>query len=460
MTAIDSRIEARPRGILPVLLACDFMITLDFFAVAVALPAIAADLSAGPAVIQFIVVGYGLAYAAGLITWGRLGDLHGRRRMFTIGLALFTLTSAACGLAPTPALLVAARVLQGAAAGMMAPQVLAILGTTFTGQERVRAFALAGLGKGMAGVFGQLIGGALIATDADGFGWRLCFLINIPIGVLALAAARRVLPESRVDGRGLDGASAALAALALTALVLPLVVGREQGWPLWSWLSLAAAVGLAVVFTARQRAKTAAGDNPLVDTRLFALFARGTVLTTGYYAAMGAFLLVLALYLQDGLGLGPLAAGLLYTALGAGFLLVLLRGPAAVVRLGGPRVVALGAVILTAGWIALAVTVLTTTAPLWLVPALLVCGVGMGLVMAQLTAVAIAAVPPGHVGAVSGVLNTAVQVGSAVGAAAIGVVFYGALGAGRPAALAASLGALAVLGLLIAAAAPHPIPEQ
>ncbi|MFC5290554.1 MFS transporter [Actinokineospora guangxiensis] len=421
------------------------MITLDFFAVNVALPAIAAELGAGPAAVQLVVVGYGLAYAAGLITWGRLGDLHGRRRLFAIGLGLFTAASAACGLAPSAGLLVAARVLQGVAAGMMAPQVLAILGTSFDGPARVRAFAAFGLAKGMAGVFGQLIGGALITADADGLGWRLVFLVNIPIGLLALLRVRSVIPESRVDGGVLDGRGAALAALALTAFVLPLVVGREQGWPVWAWLSLAGAVVLAAVFARVQK---------LVDVRVFSRrgFTRGALLTTGYYAAMGAFLLVLSLYLQDGLGLGPLGAGLLYTALGAGFLVVLVRGPAVVTRLGGHRVIAIGALALSAGWVALAGTVLATDEPLWLVPALLVCGLGMGLVMAQLTATAIADVPPEQVGAASGVLNTAIQVGSAVGAAAIGVVFYGV--AGPAAALAASLGALAALGIVIAASVP------
>lgn len=443
MTTVGTAVKST--GLLAVLLACDFMITLDFFAVNVALPAIAAELGAGPAAVQLVVVGYGLAYAAGLITWGRLGDLHGRRRMFAVGLGLFTAASAACGLAPSAGLLVAARVLQGVAAGMMAPQVLAILGTSFDGPARVRAFAAFGLAKGMAGVFGQLIGGALITADADGLGWRLVFLINIPIGLLALARTRSVIPESRVDGGGLDVRGAVLAALALTAFVLPLVVGREQGWPVWAWLSLAGAAVLTAVFVRVQK---------LVDVRVFSRrgFTRGALLTTGYYGAMGAFLLVLSLYLQDGLGLGPLGAGLLYTALGAGFLVVLVRGPAVVTRLGGHRVIAIGALALSAGWVALAGTALTTDEPLWLVPALLVCGLGMGLVMAQLTATAIADVPPEQVGAASGVLNTAIQVGSAVGAAAIGVVFYGV--AGPAAALAASLGALAALGIVIAASVP------
>lgn len=458
-------------GAMAVVLACDFMITLDFFVVNVALPAIRHDLGAGEAAVQLVVVGYGLAFAAGLITWGRLGDIHGRRRLFALGLGLFTAASLACGLAPTAGALVAARVSQGVAAGIMAPQVLAILGTAYSGADRVRAFAAAGLVKGMAGVFGQLLGGALIAVDADGIGWRLCFLVNLPIGLAALALTPRLVPESRVDGPSrLDAQGAVLATAGLVAVVLPLVEGREQGWPPWSWPCLASGVVLLAAFAAHQRALTARDGAPLVDTRLFSDpgFTFGAAATTAYFAAMGAFLLVLALYLQDGLGLGPLGAGLFYTVLGVGFFLSAGRAPRLVARFGGPRVIAAGAATLVVGWIALGGTVTAVGAApaVWLAPALLVCGAGMGLVMTQLSAVAIAAVPARHVGSASGVLNTAVQVGSALGVAGVGVVFYGALAGpgGHPAALTSSLVGLIALGALIAARAlraarPRPTPN-
>ncbi|MGQ0838312.1 MFS transporter [Actinokineospora sp.] len=443
-------------GILAVLLSCDFMVTLDFFIVNVALPSVQRDLGAGPASVQFVVAGYGLAYAAGLITWGRLGDIHGRRRLFVLGLALFTAASVACGLAPSAELLVVARVAQGLTAGLMAPQVLAILGTTYTGADRVRAFTVAGLSKGLAGVFGQLIGGALIQSDVGGLGWRLCFLINLPIGLAALVFARRVIPESRAGGSTrLDVRGAVLVTLGLVALILPLIEGREAGWPAWSWLCLTASAVLLAAFVAHQRALTARAAAPLVNTDLFRdrTFTVGVAATTLYYASMGAFLLVLALYLQDGLGLSALGSGLVYTALGAGFFLVTLCGPAIVRRLG-PRVIGVGALVLAAGWVGLGATAAATDAAAWHLPALLVCGIGMGLVLTQLTAVTIAAVPVAHAGSASGVLNTALQIGSALGVAVVGIVYYGVLGADPDAysrALASSLIGLVALGIAIAA---------
>ena len=191
---------ARPRGALPVLLAGVFTSLLDFFIVNVALPDTQRDLHAGPSAVQFIVAGYGLALAAGLITAGRLGDMYGRRKMYVLGLGLFTLASAACGLAPSAGFLVAARVVQGGAAALLMPQILAIINTSFTGPARARAFTAYGMTVGFGAVFGQLIGGVLIKADLAGLGWRSIFLINIPIGLAAVALAPRVLPESRAPG--------------------------------------------------------------------------------------------------------------------------------------------------------------------------------------------------------------------------------------------------------------------
>src|SRR5215831_4622807 len=178
-----------------VVLAGTFMTYLDFFIVNVALPSIQGRLRAGPAAIQLVVAGFGLAFAVGMITGGRLGDLYGRRRMFMTGLALFTLTSAACGLAPSAGLLIGARVLQGAAGALMTPQVLAIIGIVYAGSRRDRAFAAYGLAMGFAGVLGQLLGGAIITASVGGSGWRGIFLINVPVGLTAMVLARRVIPE-------------------------------------------------------------------------------------------------------------------------------------------------------------------------------------------------------------------------------------------------------------------------
>src|ERR1700721_4653564 len=199
----DTGHEAGPsRAALPVLLAGTFISLLDFFIVNVALPDTQRTLHAGPSAIQFIVAGSSLALAAGLITAGRLGDLYGRRRMYVLGLGLFTLASAACGLAPNAGFLVAARVFQGGAAALLMPQILAIINTSFTGPARARAFTAYGLTVGFGAVFGQLVGGVLIKLDLAGLGWRSIFLIKIPIGVAAVALAPRLIPESRAPGAG------------------------------------------------------------------------------------------------------------------------------------------------------------------------------------------------------------------------------------------------------------------
>lgn len=422
-------------GTLGVVLTGIFMITLDFFIVNVAIPSVQADLHATAAQIEFIVAGYGLAYAAGLITGGRLGDLYGRRRMFSIGLVMFTLSSAACGLAPDAAELVAARVAQGIAAAAMAPQVLAILGVVYTGKYRATAFNAYGLTMGVAGIFGQLIGGALIQSDLGGLGWRMCFLINLPIGAVALLLVRRVVPESKAPGRERpDVIGAVLITFGLVATVLPLIEGREQGWPLWTWLCLAAAVPLLLAFTGYQYSLGRRGGAPLVNLALFRerAFSVGIVTVLVYYSGMASFFLIFALYLQQGRGLDALHAGLVLVPQGIGFMAASIMAGRLAVRLGR-QVLAVGGGLLAIGVALLAATVEhigVTGNTLELVPALVLGGAGMGLVMAPLASVVLAGVVPQHVGAASGVLSTALQVGNSIGVALIGVVFYGALDAG------------------------------
>jgi MFS family permease len=220
---------------LPVLLAGAFMVVLDFFIVNVALPSMAADLGASESSLEWVVAGYGLAFAAFLITAGRLGDDVGRRRAYAVGLAVFTVASAACGLAPSPTTLVLARVAQGVAGAVVMPQVLSIVGVTYRGDDYVRALSLYGVALGLAAVGGQVIGGALVQTDVAGLGWRGCFLINVPIGLAALALTPRLVPESRAPRRSpLDLAGAAALGIGLVAILLPLIEGRQQGWPAWT----------------------------------------------------------------------------------------------------------------------------------------------------------------------------------------------------------------------------------
>ncbi|MGI8552543.1 MAG: MFS transporter, partial [Dehalococcoidia bacterium] len=313
---------ARRWAALPVILAGTFMTILDFFIVNVAIPAMQRDLHAGSGAIEFVVAGYGLAYAAGLITGGRLGDLYGRRRMFALGLALFTLTSAGCGLAPNASVLVIARIGQGLAAALLAPQVLSMLGIVYTGEDRARAFTFYGLVLGLAAVGGQLLGGLLIQADFAGLSWRTCFLINVPIGAVALVLTPRLVPESRAEGCSrLDLIGTALVTLGMVAIVLPLVEGRRQGWPLWAWLGLASALPLLLAFGLYQRRLSARGQTPLVDLTLFGerAFAVGIVAILVFYAGIASFFFVFTLYMQQGRGLDALNSGAIFTPIGLGF---------------------------------------------------------------------------------------------------------------------------------------------
>jgi len=338
-----------------VVLTGTFVTFLDFFIVNVALPAIHTDLHAGSAAVSLVVAGYGLTFAIGMITGGRLGDIYGRRRMFALGLALFTLTSAACGLAPNAGVLVAARMLQGAAGALLTPQVLAILGTTYDGERRGRAFAAYGFAMGIAGVLGQLVGGALIRADVAGRGWRTIFLINVPVGLVTLPLVRRVVPESRGAASRLDLAGMFLGCAAVTAVVLPLVEGREHGWPLWTWLSFAAAPVLGAGFVAHQRGRAVAGRAPLVDLTLFRLrtFAVGSLTAMTFSLVPPSLFFVLALYLQQGRGYSALFSGTVFVAVGVGYFAALLVAVPLAARLGH-QVLALGALLVAIGCVVLA----------------------------------------------------------------------------------------------------------
>ncbi|GAA1399189.1 MFS transporter [Kitasatospora putterlickiae] len=441
-----------PRGLLPVLLTATFMTALDIFVVNVAIPSLQADLGAGPAAVQWVVAGFGLALATGLITAGRLGDRYGRRRVFGLGLALFTLASAACGLAPTAGALVGARIAQGLAAALMGPQVLAILRTAYSGAAQARAFSAYGLTMGLGAVLGQLIGGLLIRADLFGLDWRTCFLLNLPVGLAALALVRRCLPESRAGHRpGLDPAGVALVTVALTGLVLPLIQGPEAGWPLWTWLSLGGSAALLVLFAVHQHRGGRAGGSPLVDTRLFAdrAFTTGLLAQLAFWLGQASFFLVLALYLQPGRGLDALGAGLVFTPIGVGYLVTSTTAHRVAARLGR-QTIALGGLLMVAGLGLLALAVYGTGSSggvWWLAPGLFVDGLGMGLVVAPVTAVVLAGVEPGLAGSAAGVVATVQQVAGALGVALIGVLYYAADDA--TGAFGRSLAALAVLEVLL-----------
>ena len=434
---------------LPVLLAGAFIVVLDFFIVNVALPSIAAELGAGESSLEWVVAGYGLTFAAFLITAGRLGDELGRRRVYAAGLAAFTVASLACGLAPSPTTLVVARLVQGVAGAVVMPQVLAIIGVAYRGEDYVRALSIYGMVLGLAAVGGQVIGGALVDSDPLGLGWRWCFLINVPIGLAALAMTRRLVPESRAGRRArLDVAGSAMLAVALAALLLPLIEGRSHGWPLWTWLSLAAAPALLGAFVAHQRRTT----DPLLDLSLFGerSFSAGLFTQLCLASAQAAFFVYLAFYLQLGRGLTPLQSGLVFAVVAVAYVAVSGPAPQLTARYGR-AVVAVGGASLAAGLALLAAEVGDGASLALLVPGLLLAGAGVGLCFTPLTSIVVGRVDNERASAATGTMSTVQQVGYALGVAVTGVIFF-APGRGVERAFQVSLLELAALGVGVVAA--------
>ncbi len=433
------------------------MAVLDFFIVNVALPSMQRSLHAGASAIEWVAAGYALTTAALLIASGRLGDRFGRRRMFSLGLALFTLASAACGLAPDSATLITGRLLQGAGGALMSTNVLSLIGILYAGAaERAKAMAAYATIMGFAAVGGQLIGGALLQLDPFGLSWRSCFLINLPVGLVTIIAARRVVPESRGDATSIDLPGIVLITTALTALVLPLVEGQQLGWPAWSWVSLALVLPLTAAFTLQQRRVQRAGMLPLLDRTLLTLpsFRAGMLAQLVFWCGQASFFLILALFLQQGHGLSPLAAGGVFTALALPYVVTSMRAPALAARYGR-SVVTAAAGTLVAGHLLLIGTVAlggSGGSVLALLPGLGLVGIGMGLGIAPLTGGLLAALRPEQAGAAAGALATAQYVGSALGVALVGIAFFGGLSSGFAAAFEHGLwvlvGALSLVAVL------------
>jgi EmrB/QacA subfamily drug resistance transporter len=418
---------------LAVVLIAGFMQLVDISIVNVAIPSIQRDLDATYSQIQWVLAGYQLAFAVMLITGGRLGDIYGRKRLFMTGMAGFTVASALCGLAQNPGMLIGSRVFQGLMGAIMFPQILSVIQVTFPPRERATAFGLFGATIGLATITGPLVGGLLIEADLLGLEWRPIFLVNVPIGIAALAVATRFLVESKAP-RALrpDPAGVAIVTAGLLLLVYPLVQGRDLGWPLWTFVSMAAAVPVLIGFGVYERHKKARDGSPLVDMDLFRQrsFVPGLLVAGIFFMGIPAFFLTFSLWLQIGLGFSALHAGLT----GAPFAVGSAVASAASVRLApslGRRILSIGALLLVAGMVALIWTVDRYHGAVhsWqLLPALLVCGLGLGSVVAPLVTVVLAGIRGQDAGAASGVLSTVQQVGGAVGVSLIGVIFFGLLG--------------------------------
>lgn len=434
----DCRADARsgvvdPRRwlALSALLLGTALILIDVTIVNVAVPAIGRELAAGPSAIEWVLSGYALAFALVLVPGGRLGDRFGRRRMFLLGVAGFTVASALCGLATGVGGLVAWRVVQGLFAGLLFPQITAVIQVAFPPGERGRAFAAFGAVAGASTALGPLLGGVLIAIDPAGWGWRLVFLVNVPIGLLALTGTMVLLHESYGRGGFLDPLGVALLGSGVCLLVFPLLEGRAAGWPLWAYLCLAASVPVLALFVGWERRVRRRGLAPLVDLALFRRggFAAGVALTVVYFAALTALFFTLSLTLQAGLGYTAFDAGLTVMPWAIGTLAGSIVS-AAVTRRLGRAVLQLGAALVAAGLVGLILTMLHIGPGLagWqLLPALLVGGIGSGLIVAPSAEIVLAAVPGPDAGAAGGVRAAGQQIGAALGVAVLGLVFFGSV---------------------------------
>ncbi|MBP5875572.1 MULTISPECIES: MFS transporter [Streptomyces] len=403
---------------------------IDFFIVNVALPTIGRDLAASEAVLELVVAGYGVSYAVLLVLGGRLGDLFGRRRLFLWGMAAFGVTSLACGLAPDAWSLVAARVAQGAASAAMLPQVLATIQSATAGARRARAMSLYGATAGLSMVAGQILGGVLVSADLAGTGWRSVFLVNVPVVVLGLLLTVRSVPETRsARPEPVDGPGTVLLAASLLTLLVPLTEGRAAGWPLWTWLGLAAFPFAATAFYLVERRADRAGRTPLVPPSLFRLLSlrRGLVMILPFSIGFAGFMFVIAVALQEGARLGPTAAGLALSPMAVVFFVVSLAGPRLVTRYGS-RVVTAGGLVQGVGLALVALAVWRAwPEPHWplLLTGVAVAGGGQALQLPIVFRIILSEVPPARAGVGSGVMITTQQSALALGVATLGSLFLG-----------------------------------
>ncbi|MFK4799178.1 MFS transporter [Streptomyces sp. MPA0124] len=414
-----------------VVLFASFMDLVDATIVTVAAPAIAREMGASDAQIQWTIAAYTLALGAGLITGGRLGDQFGRKRLFMIGLAGFTVTSALCALAVTPGMLIGMRAAQGLAAGIMVPQVFGVIRASFAPAERAKAFGAYGAVQGLASVAGPLLGGLLVEADLFDLGWRTIFWINVPISVLALVVGARALPESRSPSFArLDLVGALLAASGILLLLLPIIQTGAWGWNAASYVLLASGIILLTLFLAYERSLVSRGDEPAFDPALLSIraFAIGLGASLLFFGGIGSFFLTLSVYLQAGTGRSAWETGLVILPYALGSVATSGVGVALAARAGRALLIT-GSLTIAASQLVLLAVIRDGSAPgYWLLAlALFIGGLGLGLAAPVLVNVVLAGVPGRNAGAAGGVLSTVNQIGGAIGIAVLGTIFFAAV---------------------------------
>ena len=407
-----------------------FMELLDATIVNVTLPSIERSLNASAGEQQWMVAAYGLALAIGLMTGARLGDMHGRKRLFVVGLTCFTLASMLCGFAHNPEMLILSRALQGFSSAMMIPQVLSSIQVMYRPSERGSAMAGFSALAGVAAVSGPILGAVLTDADLFGLGWRSIFLVNVPVGIFAVSMALRLVPESYAPKRPkLDIPGVLVLAAGLLAILYPLMMGQEKDWPAWTFASMAVGVVILAGFILLQRREMMAGGEPLVDLSLFGIrsYAAGLFTILVFFMAMAGYFLVQTIYMQEGLGFSILRAGLTMIPFSVAVSLFAGLSAAKFVGIMGRKVLQIGPIIMGIG---LLMTLFVfrrqgvDTSSWALAPGLFVAGAGMGMVVAPIGIFALSEVPVSKAGPASGLFNTIQQLAGAVGVAIIGTVFF------------------------------------
>ena len=426
-----SQPQSKPAPLaLAILLLGGFITVFDLFAVNVAIPSMQADLGAGFAEVGFVIAGYELAFGVLLIAGGRLGDRHGRRRLFSIGMIGFAATSFLCGIAPDATSLIVARLLQGATGAILFPQVYASLRVLYGEADRRRAFGLLGMTLGLAAIAGQVLGGLIVESNLLGLGWRTIFLVNLPVGLAA--AWSHTIPESRSsETMGVDWPGVGLATAGLLLLLFPLLEGPNAGWPAWTWVSMATSILLMAAFLLWEHRAAELGSSPAIDLRLFrnAGFSIGSLVVLLIYSTATSMFLCFALLTQFGLGLTPFEAGTLFAPASVGFVAASLLAPKLVARFGKIGIAG-GALVYAAGilWLIVAASGLRNrTDALFMLPPLVLFGFGQGLSMTPLLNLVIGVVEERHAGMAAGFISTMQQVGGAFGVSIVGIFFISIL---------------------------------
>jgi MFS family permease len=413
------KVPARRWWALASVASAQFLAVVDAFIVNVAIPSIRIDLHAGAAELQAVIAVYQIAYAALVITGGRLGDIVGRKRVFITGVLGFTLASLWCGLSGSAPMLIFARAAQGGAAAMMVPQVLASIHTLFPDGARARAFTIFAVAIGLGAAVGFMLGGWLVTLNLAGLGWRSIFCVNVPVGIAIALAAGWLMPTMpRNIGTRLDLQGAVVLFVGLLGLIVPLMFGRELGWPWWLWFAMAAGVVVLVGFVRLQRRVERRGGMPLIDLALLEdrIFIAGMCATFCFFLGNLSFYFVLTLCIQNGLGFSPFDAALTVMPLAFAFVVgSRLRG----------RLIE-GCVVQGIGLAATALLVGSVTQPtigMLMVP-LAVFGYGQGMVLAPLFSAVLTQVRHAHAGSGAGILTTTQQMANGTGVVLVGAVYF------------------------------------